>query len=350
MTERGADGGLTYRDAGVDRDEAARAKRGIGALVASTRTAGVLSEAGGFGGLFRVPAGMRNPVLVSSADGVGTKLKVAMRAGVHDTVGADLVNHCVDDILVEGARPLFFLDYVGMGQLEAGTVEAVVAGVARGCRENDCALLGGETAEMPDFYAPGEYDLAGFIVGVVEEDGRPGAHRVQRGDLLVGIGSDGFHTNGYSLLRQLFFERMGLDVDDPFPADGVEASVGQVLLRPHRSYAGAVLPLLAEGTVHALAHITGGGILENLDRSIPAGLSARVERGAWPVPAEFRAVAEHGGIGEDEMMRTFNMGVGMILVVERSVGDSLLARLRESGERAWTIGSVDEGASPVVVT
>ena len=330
--------GLSYRDAGVDRDVAERAKNRIGELVASTETEGVLSKVGSFGGLFRVPGGMRSPVLVSSADGVGTKLKVAMRAGRHDTVGHDLVNHCVDDILVEGARPLFFLDYIGMGALDEGVVDQLVTGLARGCRENGCALLGGETAEMPDFYDPGEYDLAGFIVGMVEEEGRPSATRVRAGDALVGIASAGFHTNGYSLLRRLIFDRLGLDLEDTFP--GTEDAVGDVLLRVHRSYLGSVAPLLAGDRVHALAHITGGGIPGNLDRSTPDHLQARVERASWEVPAPFRGVREAGSVAEEEMFRTFNMGVGMILAVEPTAADEVTGSLREAGEDAWIIGEV----------
>ncbi|MFW5947803.1 MAG: phosphoribosylformylglycinamidine cyclo-ligase [Gemmatimonadota bacterium] len=332
--------GLSYRDAGVDRGAADRAKRRIAELVASTETDGVLSKVGAFGGLFRAPDGLESPVLVASADGVGTKLKVAMRAGRHDTVGHDLVNHCVDDILVEGARPLFFLDYIGMGALEEGVVAELVAGIARGCRENGCALLGGETAEMPDFYDPGEYDLAGFIVGVVEEGRRPGAHRVRAGDALIGIGADGFHTNGYSLLRKLVFERLGLGLDDPFP--GTDEPVAEVLLRVHRSYATAVYPLLQDGVVHALAHITGGGIPGNLNRSVPDGLRARVRRGSWEVPAAFRGVMEVGGVAESEMFDTFNMGVGMILIADAGATDRLVRALEEAGETAWVLGTVEE--------
>ena len=332
--------GLSYRDAGVDRAAAERAKRRIGELVASTQTGGVLSEVGAFGGLFRVPGGMDAPVLVASADGVGTKLKVAMRAARHDTVGHDMVNHCVDDILVEGARPLFVLDYIGMGGLDEDVVAGLVEGLARGCRENGCALLGGETAEMPDFYDPGEYDLAGFIVGAVEEAARPGKDRVRAGDVLLGLASNGFHTNGYSLLRQLVFQRLELDLDDPFP--GTDAPVGEVLLRVHRSYAGAVLPLLAGGNIHALAHITGGGIPGNLDRSIPPALQARVRRSSWEVPAEFRGVMEAGAVAGPEMFRTFNMGVGLILVVDPGSADSLVHALQDAGEDAWVMGAVEE--------
>jgi phosphoribosylformylglycinamidine cyclo-ligase len=337
--------GLSYGEAGVDRDVAARAKSRIAQLVESTRTGDVVSQAGGFGGLFRVPAGYSSPVMVSSADGVGTKLKVAIMADRHDTVGVDLVNHCVNDILVEGARPLFFLDYIGMGRLEQRIVEALVEGLARGCRENDCVLLGGETAEMPDFYEPGEYDLAGFIVGMVNEHDRPGAHNVRAGDVLIGLASSGFHTNGYSLLRRLFFDRMGLGVDDPYP--GSAESVADVLLRPHRSYARALLPLIASRGGRALAHITGGGIPENLVRVLPADVDAVIERASWTVPPEFAAVASHGGVADDEMFLTFNMGVGMILVAAAADVDDTLAALHEAGEDAWVIGSLRAGSGRV---
>lgn len=339
--------GLTYGAAGVDREVAARAKSRIAQLVESTRTADVVSRAGGFGGLFRVPQGYRKPIMVSSADGVGTKLKVAIMAGRHDTVGTDLVNHCVNDILVEGARPLFFLDYIGMGRLEQGIVEALVAGLAVGCRNNECVLLGGETAEMPDFYAPGEYDLAGFIVGMVDEDSRPGAHRVQPGDVLIGFESTGFHTNGYSLLRALFFEQLGMSIDDRYP--GGDDSLADVLLRPHRSYAPALLPLIAGGRVRALSHITGGGIPENLVRVLPDGVGARIDAASWTVPPEFAAVQRLGRIESDEMFLTFNMGVGMIAVVAQEAADGVLTELRRGGEVAWIMGAVEAGAREVTI-
>lgn len=346
-TEVAGTPGLSYRDAGVDREVAQRAKRSIAELVRSTEIPGVISEPGSFGGIFRVPAGMSAPALVASADGVGTKLKVAMMAGRHDTVGRDLVNHCVDDILVEGARPLFFLDYIGMGRLEAGVTEQIVAGVAAGCRENGCALLGGETAEMPDFYAPGEYDLAGFIVGIVEEGNRPGKHRVREGDVLVGLASDGFHTNGYSLVRRLLFDRLGLGVHDRFPEH--DASIADVLLRVHRSYLKPVLPLIEDGKVHALAHITGGGLPENLARVIPDGLEARVDRSSWTVPTEFQVIMRHGRVDEEEMFRTFNMGVGMVLIVPAGEADAVVARLNDEGESAWIAGAVARGERKVAL-
>jgi phosphoribosylformylglycinamidine cyclo-ligase len=341
---------LSYRDAGVDREAAERAKNRIGEIVASTEVEGVLSKVGSFGGLFRMPGGLRSPVLVSSADGVGTKLKVAIRSGRHDTVGRDLVNHCVDDILVEGARPLFFLDYIGMGALDEGVVESLVEGLAAGCRENGCALLGGETAEMPDFYAPGDYDLAGFIVGIVEEDSRPGPGRVGEGDALVAVASSGFHTNGYSLLRKLVFDRLRLDLDDPFP--GMAETVGDVLLRVHRSYLGSVHPLIEAGRIHALAHITGGGIPGNLNRSIPDHLQARVSTRSWELPAEFRGVMEAGGIHEREMYETFNMGVGLILVVPPAEATAVMESLRAAGETAWALGDLrkrPDGAPAVLL-
>jgi phosphoribosylformylglycinamidine cyclo-ligase len=338
-------GGLSYGAAGVDREVAARAKSRIAELVESTRTGNVVSRAGGFGGLFRVPAGFTSPVMVSSADGVGTKLKVAMMADRHDTVGVDLVNHCVNDILVEGAQPLFFLDYIGMGRLEQRIVESLVEGLAAGCRENECVLLGGETAEMPDFYEPGEYDLAGFIVGMVDEDARPGAHRVVAGQALIGLESSGFHTNGYSLLRRLFFDRMKLGVQDEYP--GSDQSVADVLLRPHRSYRTSLLPLIRSGAVRALSHITGGGIPENLVRVLPDGVDAFIDRSSWEVPQEFQAVQQHGGVTDEEMFLTFNMGVGMIVVTDAGAADSTVAALGEAGEKAWIIGSLEQGSGAV---
>jgi phosphoribosylformylglycinamidine cyclo-ligase len=341
------DRSITYRDAGVDRDAARDAKFRILDLIKSTTTGNVVANPGGFGGLCRIPEGLKEPLLVSSADGVGTKLKVAMMSGRHDTVGHDLVNHCVNDILVEGAKPLFFLDYVGMGALEPGVVEQVVAGVAAGCIENGCALSGGETAEMPDFYAPGEYDLAGFIVGVVEDSKRIGKHRVQRGDVLLGLASNGFHTNGYSLVRRIVFDSLKLGVDDAYP--GSADRVADVLLRVHRSYLAALEPLIAAERIHALAHITGGGIPENLDRVIPDGLSAKVRRKAWEVPAEFAALIAAGGVPLEDAERTFNMGIGMIAVVAPEATDAVTTALREAGETVSLIGTIETGEEPVVM-
>jgi phosphoribosylformylglycinamidine cyclo-ligase len=337
----------TYRDAGVDRVKANRAKDRILELVASTLTPNVVHNPGGFGGLLRLPRDVQDGVLVASADGVGTKLKIAMLANRHDTVGHDLVNHCVNDILVEGARPLFFLDYIGMGRLETGVVESLVEGMVAGCRENGCALLGGETAEMPDFYAPGEYDLAGFIVGVTSESGRPGAHRVRAGDMLLGLAANGFHTNGYTLLRRVLFDRLSLGIDDAYPGTG--RSVAEELLRVHRSYLQAIHPLLAGDRLHALSHITGGGISENLERVIPDGLKAEIESSSWKLPAEFDAVMRLGPVDRDEMFATFNMGIGMILVVSSEAEPEVRAQLDATGQTVYTLGRVVSGNPRVAV-
>ncbi len=333
--------GLDYRSAGVDLERAERTKEGLKELLAATRDENTLSELGLFGGLYAVPEGYQRPVLVSSADGVGTKLKVAFLSRRHDTVGADLVNHCVNDILVQGAVPLFFLDYLATGKLETDVAEAVVAGVARACGENGCALLGGETAEMPDFYERGEYDLAGFIVGVVERDAILDGSRVESGDLLVALGSEGLHTNGYTLARRIVFQRMGLTVHDPFP--GEDGTVADVLLQVHRTYLPSLRPELEGDAVRALAHVTGGGVPGNLPRILPAGLGARVEEDSWTAPNVFRVLEDAGGVAREEMRRVFNMGVGMVAVSPVQEAESLVARLRERGETAWVLGEVMEG-------
>lgn len=336
---RGEERRLDYRSAGVDLEAAERATRSVGELVASTRDERTLAGPGLFGGLYALPEGLRDPVLVSSADGVGTKLRVAFRAGRHDTVGRDLVNHCVNDVLVQGARPLFFLDYLATGTLDEGVVEEVVSGIASACRANGCVLLGGETAEMPGFYSQGEYELAGFVVGVVERASLLDGSAVREGDALVGLPSSGLHTNGYSLARRILFQELGLEAHDPFPGIPGE-TVGDVLLTVHRSYLDALLPEVESGTLRALAHITGGGIPGNLPRVLPEGLGAEVSRASWAVPPVFRALQEHGGVQEDEMHRTFNMGVGMIAVVARDGAEALAARLQERGHDAWILGEV----------
>ncbi len=343
-----SEGGLSYRDAGVDIDAAHRAMRGVAELVRSTATPDTLSELGSFGGLYRVPGDVKRPVLVASTDGVGTKLKIAFLAGRHGTVGEDLVNHCVNDILVQGARPLFFLDYVGVGRLEPGTVEAVVEGVARGCRANGCALLGGETAEMPDFYAAGEYDIAGTIVGVVEEDGVVDGSGIRAGDAIVALGSSGLHTNGYSLARRIVFERMGLAVDSEFPGEGGQ-SVADVLLRVHRSYLHPLLPLLGRGEVRGLAHVTGGGLTDNVPRVLPAGLDARFDTSSWEIPNVFRVLQREGGVERDEMFRAFNVGVGMVAVVAPEHADAAVRELRAAGEEAWIAGEIVPGEGRTVL-
>ena len=333
--------GLDYRASGVDLDAAERAKDRLKALVASTRDENTLSELGLFGGLYQVPAGMDAPVLVSSADGVGTKLKVAFMAGRHDTVGQCLVNHCVNDILVQGARPIFFLDYLATGTMDEAVVTDVVTGVALACRENGCALLGGETAQMPEFYADDEYDLAGFIVGLVERGMVLDGTRIGEGDVLIGLRSSGLHTNGYTLARKIVFERMGLGVDDLLP--GVDRPVGEVLLDVHRSYLKPLWPLLQADRIHGLAHITGGGLPGNLPRVLGEGLGAVVERSAWDPGALWHTLAEAGGVDRDEMYRVFNMGAGMIAVVDAAEADAVLADLRGAGEDAWIMGAIEKG-------
>ena len=338
-------GPLDYRSAGVDIDAADAAKHRIRELVESTFTEGARGKFGGFGGMFRVPPGMRAPLLVSSADGVGTKIKVAIEAGRHHTIGHDLVNHCTNDILVQGARPLFFLDYVAFGQLVPEVVEAVVRGVAAGCRENRCALVGGETAEMPGVYTPPDYDLAGFIVGVVEEDQVLGSERVRDGDVLVALPSSGLHTNGYSLARRIVAERLRLGPTDTFPES--DQSVADVMLAVHRSYLAALEPVL-DG-VHAMAHITGGGIPGNLDRALPSHLDAVVEQNSWEIPTVFRVLERAGGVAREEMLRAFNMGVGMIVVVSATAADAVIAAAGRAGLSGWIIGHVTRGSGAVAL-
>lgn len=337
-----SEAGASYRDAGVDLDAAERAKERLKQLVAATRDEHTLSELGSFGGLYRVPADVESPVLVSSADGVGTKLKVAFEAGRHDTIGQCLVNHCVNDILVQGARPLFFLDYLATGVMDEAVVTEVVSGIAQACRENRCALLGGETAQMPDFYEDHEYDLAGFIVGLVPQARVLDGSAVREGDVLIGLPSSGLHTNGYTLARRIVFDHMGLSVDDEFPEVG--GTVAEQLLAVHRSYLDVVTPLVDDGLVHALAHITGGGIPGNLPRVLPEGLGARVDRTSWRPPRLFRVLERAGGVDSEEMYRVFNMGVGMIVVVDSSRADEVVARLQEGGEAAWIMGDVASGS------
>ena len=337
---------MDYKQSGVDIDAGNETVRRIRRLARSTFTSGVLSDIGSFGGLFRLDAaGFVEPVLVSSADGVGTKLKVAFLMNRHHTVGADLVNHCVNDILVQGATPLFFLDYLATGTLSPDLAVQVVDGIATACRENGCALLGGETAEMPGFYHDNEYDLAGFIVGVVERSRVIDGSTLIPGDALVGLPSTGLHTNGYSLARRIVFDDLGLGVDAFVPELG--ASIGDVLLRPHKSYLKAVSPLLARGLVKGMAHITGGGITENLPRIFPAGVSARIER-AWPVLPIFTFLQKGGAIADAEMLRAFNMGIGLIIACSPEHCDEALGCLREAGEEPIRIGRLEPGNGRVV--
>ena len=331
----------TYKEAGVDVEAGEAAVRRITRHVRSTFTPGVLTDIGAFGGMFALDAARyREPVLVSSMDGVGTKLKVAQRVGRHDTVGEDLVNHCVNDIAVSGARPLFFLDYFAAGVLDAAVLDAVVQGMAKACRENGCALLGGETAEMPDLYRAGDYDLAGTIVGVVERPEILDGSRIHAGDRLLGLPSTGLHTNGYSLARKVLFERF-VAGDEPEALGG--ESVGGALLKVHRSYLDAVQALVAEGLAGGFAHITGGGIEANTRRILPTGLDVEVAWEAWSVPALFRLIESVGHVPEADMRRTFNLGVGLVAVVAEANVARALTVLGALGEPAFDVGRVVEG-------
>jgi phosphoribosylformylglycinamidine cyclo-ligase len=338
-----------YKSAGVDIDAQEKGLARVKKLARSTFTPGVLTEIGSFGGLFRPDlAGMNEPVLVASADGVGTKLVVARMAGDYSSVGRDLVNHCVNDILVQGAVPLFFMDYLGAGVLEPDRMAELVGGVADGCKENGCALLGGETAEMPGFYQPGDYELVGFIVGLVDRPKVLDGSRVAPGDVLVGLPSSGLHTNGYSLARRILFDRLGLGVADRAPWEKKKKTVGEALLEPHVSYLKLLRPLLGHPALHGMAHITGGGLTDNLPRILPKGSRAEIRLGTWEIPEIFRFLQEKGEVETEEMLRVFNMGIGMVLAVAADGLRDVLARLREAGQRAAIIGSVQSGGEGVV--
>src|SRR5215475_6660792 len=320
----------TYAAAGLDIDAANRATEKIKELARTTFNARTLSEIGSFGGMFDAAfPRMQQPVLVASADGVGTKLKIAFATGIHDTVGRDLVNHCVNDILVQGARPLFFLDYVATGKLSPEVVASVVEGVTNGCRENGCVLLGGETAEMPGFYQEGEYDIAGFIVGVVDREKIIDGKTIAAGDVLLALPSAGLHTNGYSLARKLFFEVAGYEPDTRLDELGMTA--GEALLLPHLSYLKPLDGLLDRGVIKGLAHITGGGLTDNIPRILPEGTAVRIERGSWPIPPLFELLRRLGNVSDAEMYRTFNMGVGMVIVCAENEAAGVEQHLRERG-------------------
>ncbi len=336
-----------YKAAGVDIDAGNETVRRIRGLARGTFTPGVLSEIGSFGGLFRLDRDRyQDPVLVSSADGVGTKLKVAFMMGKHDTVGADLVNHCVNDILVQGAEPLFFLDYLATGRLSPDVAEQVITGVARACKENGCALIGGETAEMPGFYADGEYDIAGFIVGAVEKSKVIDGRAVVPGDVLIAVPSAGLHTNGYSLARRVFFELAGWKPDTYVSELGT--TIGEALLAPHRSYLNLVRPLIERDWVKGLAHITGGGLTDNLPRTLPDGCAADIDLQAWTIPPIFQLLQKHGAITRDEMFRAFNMGVGLVIVCTSRDAERVINTLMRGGEpNAFRIGFVVSGERSV---
>ena len=338
-----------YADAGVDIDAKAAALARAKAAIRSTFTPGVLGDVGGFGGLFRPDfSKYKEPVLVGSTDGVGTKLKVAIEMGRHDSCGADLVNHCVNDILVQGATPLFFLDYVATGKVEPGVIESVIEGIARACRENGTALLGGETAEMPGFYASGEYDVAGTIVGVVDREKILDGSRIAPGDVAVGLPSVGLQTNGYTLARKVFFETMGKTPSDRLPELGGRP-IGEVLLDPHLSYLKPMEPVLAAGLAHGMAHLTGGGFYDNIPRVLPEGLDVVVKSGAWDVPPVFGAIAREGDVSFEEMHRVFNMGIGMVVFVAPDELGRVGRIWKDLGQRWFAIGNVKGGGRRRVV-
>jgi phosphoribosylformylglycinamidine cyclo-ligase len=328
---------VSYRDAGVNIDEADRAVASIRKMAKATFTKGVMTDIGSFGGCFALPK-MRQPVLVSSVDGVGTKLKIAFATGRHDTVGEDLVNHCVNDIAVQGALPLFFLDYLAVGKLEAGVAAQVISGIARGCSANGCALIGGETAEMPGMYQEGEYDLAGSIVGVVEKSAILTGAKVRKGDALIALASTGLHTNGYSLARKLLFEVGGLRPESHVPE--LASTLADVLLQVHRSYLKPLQSLVKSKALSAAAHITGGGVTDNLPRVLPKGLGAFIDTGSWKVPPIFEMLRRLGSVPEEDWRRTFNLGVGMIFAVPAAKAGAALRTLARGGEKAWIIGEV----------
>jgi len=338
----------TYSDAGVDIDAANRATEKIKELARTTFNERTLSEIGSFGGMFdgAFPR-MRAPVLVASADGVGTKLKIAFATHTHNTVGRDLVNHCTNDILVQGARPLFFLDYIATGKLAPETVAGIVEGISNGCRENGCVLLGGETAEMPGFYAEGEYDIAGFIVGVVDREKIIDGRTIAAGDVVLGLPSVGLHTNGYSLARKLFFEVAQCAPGVYFGA--LNETVGEALLRPHPSYLRALEGLLDHGLIKGLAHITGGGLTENIPRILPEGTGVEIRRGSWPVLPVFEVMQQIGNIAEPEMFRTFNMGIGMVVLCSPANAEAIQSHLHSVGQTWYRIGDIIPGRREVTI-
>ena len=336
----------SYRDSGVDIDAQDDALREVRRIARDTFTPGVLSDIGSFGGLFRGTfEGIESPILVSSTDGVGTKLRVAQAMKIHDTIGYDLVSHCVNDILVQGAKPLFFLDYYATGKLRPPVMTDVIRGMARACRENGCALIGGETAEMPGFYSDEDYDVAGFILGVVDEKKLIDGKAVAEGDVLVALPSAGLHTNGYSLARKILFDRLGYEHQSIIPEIG---KAGEVLLQPHLSYLKPLMPLVEDRALHALAHITGGGLTDNVPRVLPETLDAKIRLGSWPVLPIFRFLYEKGGVDRDEMLRVFNMGVGMVLIVAPEDVDRVASHFARIGQKYYFIGNVVKGSGRVV--
>lgn len=339
---------MRYSDAGVDIDAGTESVRRIKAVVRSTFTRNVLTDIGGFGALFDGKLkGFKEPVLVSSCDGVGTKLKVAVMAGVHHTVGQDLVNHCVNDILVQGARPLFFMDYAAFGKLDPMVLESVVFGFARACRENGCSLIGGETAEMPGMYAPGDYDLAGFIVGAVDKRKLVTGRSIKPDDIVIGLATNGLQTNGYSLARRILFDKCKYKVTTRLPEVG--GTVGEALLKIHPSFLKSVSPLLDMGLVRGMAHITGGGFPDNIPRVLPRGCAVAIARGSWPVLPIFDLLKKLGRVPEDDMYRTFNMGIGFVLIVSPQNENKTMKMLKRGKTKAYVIGRVVEGPKRVIL-
>ncbi|MFP4661422.1 MAG: phosphoribosylformylglycinamidine cyclo-ligase [Halanaerobiales bacterium] len=340
--------GLSYKDAGVDIETGNQTVRKIKKDVESTFGPEVLTGLGGFGGLFAPDlAGYEEPVFVSGTDGVGTKLKIAFMMDKHDTVGIDLVAMCVNDILAQGAKPLFFLDYLATGKLDSDKAADVIKGIAAGCKESGCSLIGGETAELPDFYQKGEYDLAGFSVGIVDKSKIITGKNIQEGDKIIGLASSGIHSNGYSLVRKAFLEAAGHSLEDK--VDGLDDILGEVLLRPTRIYVKTVLKLIEQYQIKGIAHITGGGFLENIPRILPEGLSVEIKQSTWPVHNVFRVMQEIGTITTKEMYRTFNMGIGMVLAVSEEEYQDVIDLANESGEKAYMIGDVIAGQGEVVL-
>jgi phosphoribosylformylglycinamidine cyclo-ligase len=339
------DNKTSYRDSGVDIDAQDEALREVRHIARTTFTPNVLSDLGSFGGLFRASfEGIEKPILVSSTDGVGTKIRVAQAMRIHDTVGYDLVSHCVNDVLVQGARPLFFLDYYATGRLRPPVMTDVIRGMARACRENGCALIGGETAEMPGFYGDDDYDIAGFIVGVVDEKNVIDGKAVREGDVLLALPSAGLHTNGYSLARKILVDKLGYDYQTVLPEIG---KIGEALLAPHLSYLKPLMPLVEKRAIHALAHITGGGLTDNVPRVLPETLDAKIKLGSWLVPPLFRLMFEKGNVDRDEMLRVFNMGIGMVLILAPDQVEVVTKHFTQIGQQFFFIGNVVKGSGKV---
>jgi len=339
---------LSYKDAGVDIEKSNSLKNDIKKIVKTTFTKNVLTNIGGFGGLYALNKNKyTNPVLVSSADGVGTKLKIACMMGKHDTVGIDLICHCANDIVVQGAQSLFFLDYIGTGALEPSEYKDIISGLAKGCKKVGCALIGGETAQMPGMYNIGEYDLVGTMVGIVEKSKIVDGKKIRPGDVVIGLESTGLHTNGYSLARKVFFDKKKYKVSTHISE--LNTTLGEALLAPHKDYSQNILKLLKKYTIKGIAHITGGGFIDNIPRILPKNVDVHIQKGSWPVLPIFSMLQREGNIRETEMYKTFNMGIGMVLIVDRDVCDKVMGTLKRTGEKAYIIGEVKKGKRTVLL-